>query len=59
MATERYRLTVSGIVTYSSEDFSIRDFLLSDDDAKTKLSEAIQEIEEESTDQTVVLERIS
>ncbi len=56
---ERYRLTVSGIVTYIPEDFHIRDFLLSVEIDKGKLAEALQELEEESEDVKVTLERIS
>lgn len=59
MATERYVLIVSGIVTYSDEDSSLRDLLLSEDDNRAKLPEALQELEEEATDVKVVLEKLS
>lgn len=59
MADKRYKLTVSGIVTYPNDDSSLRDFLQSDVDAKGKLSEALQELEEEAIEVTVNLEEIS
>ena len=59
MADMRYKLTVTGIVTYPADDGSLRDFLQSDVDAKGKLSEALQELEEEAVEVTVNLEKIS
>jgi len=58
MATERYRLTVSGIVTYTPEDFSIRDLLLSSEGVGAKIAEALQELEEEAQDVKITLEKI-
>ena len=58
MITERYRLIVSGVVTYTSEDFSIRDLLLSQEDEKAKIAEALQELEEEAQDVKITLEKI-
>ena len=57
--TERYRLTVSGIVTYTSIDFSLRDLLLKEEDDRPKLREALQELEEEASVVSVTLEKIS
>ncbi len=59
MPTERYVLIVTGIVTYPSEDTSLRDLLLSKGDNRGRLSEALQELEEEATDVKVVLEKLS
>ena len=59
MTAERYRLTVSGIVTYPGDDKSLRDFLLSKDDDKSKLSEALQELEEEAMDVKITMEKLS
>ena len=56
---ERYRLVVSGIVTYTPEDYALRDFLMSHETDKGKLDEALQELEEQSIDVKVSLERIS
>ena len=58
MTTEHYRLTVSGIVTYTPEDFSIRDLLLSQEGEKAKIAEALQELEEEAQDVKITLEKI-
>ncbi len=59
MTDERYKLTVTGIVTYPDDDTSLKEFLQSGNDAKAKLSEALQELEEEAVEVTVVLEKIS
>jgi len=59
MATERYKLTVSGIVTYPKEDNGLRDLLLAEGDDKAKLAEALQELEEEAADVKVTMEKLS
>lgn len=58
MTTERHRLTISGIVTYSPDDFSIRDLLQSSEDSKAKIAEALQELEEEAEEVKVSLEKL-
>ena len=58
MTAERYKLTVSGIVTYTSDDFSIRDLLLSPEHERAKIAEALQELEEEAQDVKITLERM-
>ena len=59
MPTERYRLTVSGIVTYTDEDKSLRDLLLSEGDDKARLPEAPQELEEEAINVKITMEKLS
>lgn len=59
MSAERYRLTVSGIVTYGEEDAELRDLLLGSGEVKAKLPEALQELEEEASDVTINLEKLS
>lgn len=59
LKAERYRLTVSGIVTYTPDDFGLRDLFMSDEHPKAKLAEALQELEEEAVDQTITIQRIS
>ena len=59
MATERYRLTVSGIVTFGDEDLSLRDLLISENDDRAKLPEALQELEEEAREIKITLEKLS
>jgi len=59
MATDRYVLMVSGIVTFTDEDSSLRDLLLTEDDDKAKLSEALQELEEEAAGVKVTMEKLS
>lgn len=56
---ERYRLVVSGIVTYGPEDSDLRDLLLETGEDRAKLPEALQELEEEANDVKIVLERLS
>jgi len=58
MPTERYVLMVSGIVTFTDEDSSLKDLLLSEGDDKAKLSEALQELEEEAADVKVTMEKL-
>lgn len=57
--TERFRLSVSGVVTYTSDDFSIRDILLRGGDVRARLPEALQELEEEASDVKITMERLS
>ena len=59
MATERYKLIVSGTVTFTDDDTSLRDLLLSVNDDRAKIPEALQELEEEATDVTVTMEKLS
>jgi len=58
MAANRYILIVSGIVTFTTEDSDLRDLLLSGNDARARLPEALQELEEEATDVKVTLEKL-
>jgi hypothetical protein len=58
VAVEKYRLTVTGIVTYPPNDSELRDLLLSDNDIKRRLPEALQELEEEATDVKITLEKV-
>lgn len=55
---ERYRLSVSGIVTYTADDFHIRDLLLKGVDTKAMLAEALQELEEEASDIKITMEEL-
>ena len=56
--SERYKLTVSGIVTYGSEDSELRDLLLQKGDDRARLPEALQEIEESVQEVTITMERL-
>ncbi len=59
MPTERHRLTVSGIVTFGPDDFSLRDLLLEEGNERARVPEALQELEEESSDLKITLEKLS
>jgi len=56
---ERFRLTVSGIVTYGPDDSDLRDLLLKEENARGKLAEALQELEEEAADVKIIMEKLS
>lgn len=56
---EKYKLTVTGVVTYSPDDFELRDLLLNEGDMRARLPEALQELEEEAADVKITLEKIS
>lgn len=58
-SAENYRLTVSGIVSYSPEDFSIRDVLMQEGDDRARLAEALQELEEEAANVKITMEKLS
>ena len=58
MPAERYRLSVSGIVTFGSEDFSLRDLLLKEGDDRARIPEALQELEEEAMDVKIIMEKL-
>ena len=59
MTTERYRLTVSGIVTFGPENSDLRDLLAKEDDDRAKLPEALQELEEEASEVKITLDKLS
>lgn len=59
MTTERYRLSVSGIVTFTDDDFSLRDLLLLEGEDRARLPEALQELEEEASDVKITMEKLS
>ena len=59
MTTDRYRLSVSGVVTFGPEDLELRDLLLSDKEDRLRVPEALQELEEEATDVKITLEKIT
>ena len=59
MTTERYRLSISGTVTYSPDNADLRDLLLAENANMLRIPEALQELEKEATDVKVTLEKIS
>lgn len=58
MTTERYRLSISGTVTYGPEDADLKNLLLSECALVLRVPEALQELEESATDVKVTLEKI-
>jgi hypothetical protein len=57
---EYYRLTVSGIVGFNEENIDLKELLLAKGKDKLirQLPEALQELEEESTEIKITLEKI-